>query len=267
MTDALRIEGLRAGYDDFDVLEGMSLHVGAGERVGLFGPNGHGKTTLLNAISATLARREGVVSFFGDRIDRARPQEIVVRGLIHVAQANSLFPDMEIMETLELAAWTPRARADKVANLDKVLTLFPRLAERRRQQAKTLSGGERQMLSIGVGLMCAPRMLMLDEPTQGLDQPGSASFYRQIEEVRNRIGCAVLMVSHELHVVMSASDRVICLNGHICCEGTPEVVSAAPAYRELFGSGTQGALALYRHDHDHHHHADHEHNHSHEAAE
>jgi len=207
MTDALRIEGLRAGYDDFDVLEGMSLHVGAGERVGLFGPNGHGKTTLLNAISATLARREGVVSFFGDRIDRARPQEIVVRGLIHVAQANSLFPDMEIMETLELAAWTPRARADKVANLDKVLTLFPRLAERRRQQAKTLSGGERQMLSIGVGLMCAPRMLMLDEPTLGL----SPKLKDELADAIGAIsagGTPLLLVEQDIAFVLALVDRM-----------------------------------------------------------
>ena len=103
-------------------------------------------------------------------------------------------------------------------------------------------------------ILSEPDLLILDEPTQGLDQPGSADFYRLIEELRNERGCAVLMVSHELHVVMSASDRVICLNGHVCCEGTPDVVSAAPAYRELFGTGTRGALALYRHDHDHHHH-------------
>lgn len=207
MTDALRIEGLRAGYDDFDVLEGMSLRVGATERVGLFGPNGHGKTTLLNAISATLARRSGVVSFFGDRIDRAQPQEIVARGLVHVAQANSLFPDMEIMETLELAAWTPRARSDRAANLDRVLTLFPRLAERRRQQTRTLSGGERQMLSIGVGLMCAPRMLMLDEPTLGL----SPKLKDELADAIGAItagGTPLLLVEQDIAFVLALVDRM-----------------------------------------------------------
>ena len=105
---------------------------------------------------------------------------------------------------------------------------------------------------------------MLDEPTQGLDQPGEAAFYRLIDEVRNETGAAVLMVSHDLHVVMSASDRVICLNGHICCEGTPRVVSNAPEYRALFGLGTQGALALYQHVHDHDHtHDGHTHDHDH----
>jgi zinc transport system ATP-binding protein len=114
-------------------------------------------------------------------------------------------------------------------------------------------------------LLNNPDVLILDEATQGLDQQGAASFYRQIEQVRHTLGCAILMVSHELHVVMSASDRVICLNGHVCCEGTPEVVQAAPAYRELFGTGTGGALALYRHEHSHSH--DHEHDHGHEHGE
>ncbi|OHC49545.1 MAG: hypothetical protein A2X69_08520 [Rhodobacteraceae bacterium GWF1_65_7] len=112
-------------------------------------------------------------------------------------------------------------------------------------------------------LLTQPDILVLDEPTQGLDQPGEAAFYRLIDEVRRDTGAAVLMVSHDLHVVMSASDRVICLNGHICCEGTPRVVSGAPEYRALFGLGTQGALALYQHVHDHDHTHDHDHGHDH----
>jgi zinc transport system ATP-binding protein len=113
-------------------------------------------------------------------------------------------------------------------------------------------------------ILSDPQILVLDEATQGLDQPASAAFYRLIETLRDDIGCAVLMVSHELHVVMSATGRVICLNGHICCEGTPDVVPATAAYRDLFGTGTGGALALYRHDYDHGHAL--EHNHPHEAA-
>ena len=95
--------------------------------------------------------------------------------------------------------------------------------------------------------------MILDEATAGLDQPATAAFYARIEAVRARHGCAVLMVSHDLLVVMRASDRVVCLNGHVCCEGTPQVVSAAPAYRALFGEDSQGTLALYRHHHDHDH--------------
>ena len=121
------------------------------------------------------------------------------------------------------------------------------------RQMTNLSGGQFQRVLLARALLCKPHLLILDEATQGLDQPGSAAFYRQIEQVRQEIGCAVLMVSHELHVVMAASDRVICLNGHICCEGAPELVASAPEYRALFGTGTQGALALYRHEHTHSH--------------
>lgn len=125
-------------------------------------------------------------------------------------------------------------------------------------QMSHLSGGQFQRVLLARALIDKPDILLLDEATQGLDQRGSASFYKQIEKVRQETGCAVLMISHELHVVMSASDRVICLNGHVCCEGTPAVVASAPEYRALFGADTGGALALYQHHHDHSHDDDHE---------
>ena len=129
-------------------------------------------------------------------------------------------------------------------------------------QLSKLSGGQFQRVLLARALIGKPDLLLLDEATQGLDQRGSAAFYQQIEQVRQDTGCAVLMISHELHVVMSASDRVICLNGHVCCEGTPAVVASAPEYRALFGTGTGGALAMYRHEHDHgHDHSDHIHDH------
>ena len=135
-----------------------------------------------------------------------------------------------------------------------------------RRELATLSGGQLQRVMLARALAGAPQLLVLDEPTQGLDQPGTAAFYRLIEDLRREIGCAVLSVSHDLHVVMSASDRVVCLNGHVCCEGTPSVVSNAPEYRALFGLGSQGALALYQHHHDHG--ADHpDHPHDHEVCD
>jgi zinc transport system ATP-binding protein len=122
-----------------------------------------------------------------------------------------------------------------------------------RRQLAALSGGQFQRALLAQAVLRRPDLLVLDEAAQGLDQAGEARFYRLIERLRAELGCGVLMVSPDLHVVMAASDRVICLNGHVCCEGTPMVVSAAPEYRALFGHGTQGALALYRHDHDHEH--------------
>lgn len=207
MTAALEVSGLSGGYDDFDVVSGIALRVGAQERVGLFGPNGHGKTTILNAISATLRRRSGSVRLFGEPVERARPQHIVAAGLVHVPQANTVFPDMEIQETLELAAWTPRARAARRESLDRVLALFPRLAERRRQLARTLSGGERQMLSIGVGLMGAPRMLMLDEPTLGLSPRLKDELAQAIAAI-SAAGIPLLVVEQDVAFVLSLVDRL-----------------------------------------------------------
>jgi zinc transport system ATP-binding protein len=132
------------------------------------------------------------------------------------------------------------------------------------RQITRLSGGQFQRVLLARALLARPQILILDEPTQGLDQPGTAAFYKLIEEVRHETGAAVLMVSHDLHVVMSASDRVICLNGHVCCAGTPRVVSNAPEYRALFGMGTGGAFALYQHVHDHDH--DHDEGHGHDPA-
>ena len=143
--------------------------------------------------------------------------------------------------------------------VDAAHASVPEFAKR---QMTDLSGGQFQRVLLARALLGNPDILTLDEATQGLGQPGAASLYRQIEEVRTQMNLAVLMVSHDLHVVMAASDRVLCLNGHVCCEGAPEHVADAPEYRALFGTGTHGALALYRHDHDHSHgHDDHNHDH------
>lgn len=248
----LEASNLSAGHGgDQAVLENVSLTIRRGEIVTIVGPNGSGKSTLLRSLIGAIKPTGGrVKKMDGLRIGYV-PQKLHIDPTLPITVRRFLDLPVRVSNT---AAQEALAKAGA-----------PDLETR---QMSALSGGQFQRVLLARALLTKPDLLILDEATQGLDQPGSAHFYRQIEEVRDALGCAILMVSHELHVVMSASDRVICLNGHICCEGTPAVVSAAPAYRELFGSGTGGALALYRHDHDHDHDGhDHEHHHHHHAHE
>jgi zinc transport system ATP-binding protein len=229
-----------------EVLHDVSLRLNAAEIVTIVGPNGSGKSTLLRALLGITPLAQGhVTRRAGLRIGYV-PQRL---------QIDRTLP-MTARRFLSLPLRQSRAATD--AALARVGV--PEVADR---QMTDLSGGQFQRVLLARALLTAPEVLILDEPTQGLDQPGEAAFYRLIDEVRRDTGCAVLMVSHDLHVVMSASDRVICLNGHVCCEGTPRVVSNAPEYRALFGLGTQGALALYQHVHDHDHTHDHDHAHDH----
>lgn len=228
------------------VLEGVSLSVHRGEIVTVIGPNGSGKSTLMRALLGIVPISGGqVVHKPGLRIGYVPQRLAIDRGL-----------PMPVARFLSL----PRrhSAAEAAAALARV-----GMAGMERRSMSDLSGGQFQRVLLARALLMKPEILILDEPTQGLDQPGEAAFYRLIDLVRSETGCAVLMVSHDLHVVMAASDRVICLNGHICCEGAPHVVSNAPEYRALFGLGTQGALALYQHRHDHDHDHDHGHGHDH----
>ena len=240
------------------VLQGVDFRIDPGEIVTVVGPNGSGKSTLLRLIVGAVAPSRGTITRKpGLRIGYV-PQRLHIDPTL----------PMTVMRFLGLPRRVARRAADEALRRAGAEGLADR-------QMTDLSGGQFQRVMLARALLSAPELLILDEPTQGLDQPGSAAFYRRIDEVRAELGCAVLMVSHELHVVMAASDRVICLNGHVCCEGAPEHVASAPEYRALFGTGTQGALALYRHEHNHSHdHAHghghdhgHDHKHGHEAAE
>lgn len=217
------------------VLEAVDFHIAPGEIVTIVGPNGSGKSTLLGALlgilpaTGQLVRKPGLkVGYVPQKLAVDRSLPMPVNSFLNLPQVHS-----------------PTARSSV---LDRV-----GLSDVGRRQISELSGGQLQRVLLARALLGHPDILVLDEPTQGLDQLGEAGFYKLIEAVRRDTGVAVLMVSHDLHVVMSASDRVICLNGHICCEGTPHVVRDAPEYRALFGKGTAGALALYQHQHDHDH--------------
>ncbi|WP_343079858.1 metal ABC transporter ATP-binding protein [Ostreiculturibacter nitratireducens] len=228
------------------VLEHIDFNIEKGEIVTIVGPNGSGKSTLVRALIGLEPAASGAVT-------RARGLRIgYVPQRLHI--------DAGLPMTVRRFLSLPSRVSDSDAEAALARTGVPGLGSR---QMAALSGGQFQRVLLARALLSRPDILILDEPTQGLDQPGTAAFYRLIEEVRAETGAAVLMVSHDLHVVMSSSDRVICLNGHICCEGTPQVVSAAPEYRALFGLGTGGAFALYQHHHDHDHDHDHGHGHDH----
>ena len=244
----ITVENLSLRYGAHTVLSHVDLSIDAREIVTIVGPNGSGKTSLLKAIIGAKTPSAGKVT--------KKPGLKIG----YVPQRLHIDPTLPITVERFLRLASKVNRSACIAALEHAGV--PDLLKR---QMSALSGGQFQRVMLARALIETPDILLLDEATQGLDQPGSAAFYQQIEAVRNETGCAVLMISHELHVVMSASDRVICLNGHVCCAGTPAVVASAPEYRALFGTGTGGALALYRHDHDHGH--DHGHDHAHEAAE
>jgi zinc transport system ATP-binding protein len=247
-------QNLAVRFGGTEVLSGITLAIEPGEIVTILGPNGSGKSTLLRALLGILPPSAGSVTRAPELRLGYVPQKLAV--------------DRSMPMTVRRFLSLPKRVSDAEATAALARVGLPDLEQR---QMSDLSGGQFQRVLLARALLSKPQILILDEPTQGLDQPGEAGFYRLIEEVRAETGAAVLMVSHDLHVVMAASDRVICLNGHICCEGTPRVVSNAPEYRALFGLGTKGALALYQHQHDHsheahdhHEHEHHEHEHSHD---
>jgi branched-chain amino acid transport system ATP-binding protein len=211
MSRLLEVQSLEAGYGAFKVLRGVSLHVDIGENVGLFGPNGHGKTTLFETLSGLIRPTAGRVVFDGADITAAPPAEIVERGLIHVSQGNLLFGHMTVGETLALAAFARRARAIQARNRDFVLNLFPRLAERSHQQCRTLSGGERQMLNIGAGLMANPRLMILDEPTLGLSPKLKEVLAYAIKSVADS-GVQLLVVEQDVDFLLLLCSRLYLVN-------------------------------------------------------
>jgi branched-chain amino acid transport system ATP-binding protein len=230
----LEVSDLVAGYGRGDVLRGVSLRVPDAAVVGLLGPNGAGKSTLARAISGLLHPRAGRITFDGRPVHRMRAQDIVRLGLLHVPQGRMLFPDMTVGENLEMGAYLAEGRAAVRQGLDRVHALFPILAERRRQLAGLLSGGQQQMLAIGRALMLQARLLILDEPSIGLAPRIIDEIFAVIRRI-NREGTAILVAEQNVrHVLAIAGHSVILESGRVAAEGSAERLMADDLVRGTY---------------------------------
>jgi len=233
MSALLRLDGLEAGYGDLTAVSGVSLEVRQGEAVALIGANGAGKTTTLRAISGLLPVRAGRIEFEGARLDGLGSAQIVARGIAHVPEGRQLFPTMTVRDNLELGGRAADRRHRDEA-LELVFTLFPRLHERERQLAGTLSGGEQQMCAIGRGLMARPRLLLLDEPSLGLAPVTVKLIFDTLQRV-NGDGMTIMLVEQNVPRALQLSHRGYVLeNGRIVLEGTRESLRASPHVKQAY---------------------------------
>ena len=235
MSALLRLDAVGMRFNDRQVLQDVQLQLEAGEIVTLIGPNGAGKTTLVRIVLGLLKPQQGSVW----RRERLRigymPQKLHVDPTL----------PLTVLRFLQLVPGVGRLQA--LHALEEVGA--PQVLDSPLQR---ISGGELQRVLLARALLRRPELLVLDEPVQGVDVAGQSELYRLIVRLRDRYGCGVLMVSHDLHLVMSATDKVVCLNQHVCCVGHPEQISSEPAFRALFDQETP-ELTFYQHHHDHGH--------------
>lgn len=238
-TKLVEARGLGICRDGRWLVRGVDLVVRSREIVTLIGPNGGGKSTTARAALGLLQSDEGAVWRKPDLRVGYVPQRLTI--------------DRTLPLTVErLLTLTSHHSGDEV----RQALGWVGLEKFAKAQVQTLSGGEFQRALLARAIIRQPELLVLDEPVQGVDFTGEVALYELIGEIRNRLGCGVLLISHDLHIVMAATDTVVCLNGHVCCSGSPASVSESDEYRRLFGTREAGALAVYRHHHDHAHAAD-----------
>ena len=232
----LIVDNINVYYGAIHAIKGISFHVEEGEVVTLIGANGAGKSTTLQTISGLLRSRTGSVEFMGENISRLPPHKILERGLAQVPEGRRIFLQMTVMENLEMGAYT-RRDGSQAAELEKVFDQFPRLAERRRQIAGTLSGGEQQMLAIGRALMSQPKLLMLDEPSMGL----APILVEQIFDIIRRLhekGTTILLVEQNAQMALSVADRAYVLEtGSISLSGTGAELLESDEVRKAYLGG------------------------------
>jgi len=232
----LTAQDINVHFGPRSVLAHVSLTVHRGEIVSLIGPNGAGKTTLVRVVLGLLAPDRGRVIRNPELRIGYMPQSLAVDDILPITAARFL----------ALSGVTDRSKITRALDLVGA-------ARVEKSQLRNLSGGELRRVVLARAILRDPDLLVLDEPVQGVDVVGQSEFYDLITGLRDRIGCGILMVSHDLHVVMATTDKVVCINHHVCCTGHPETVSRHPEYLALFGPYAAQRLALYTHGHDHRH--------------
>lgn len=230
----LEIDRLSTFYDQFEALREVSLKVADGELVAVFGPNGHGKSTLLKTLCGLLVPSSGCIKYDGRRIDGFPTQRMVEMGIVYIPEDRYLFSDMTVRENLKLGAYNHNARQNEKANLDYVFELFPRLKDWKNRQASTLSGGEARMLAIARGLMSCPKFLAIDEPSVGLAPNLRADVFKKIEEIRTR-GISILLVEQNVLEASELAERIYLMeDGRIVREGCKDEILSDDHVREVF---------------------------------
>jgi len=234
MSTLLSLENITTGYGAQNVLHGVSLEIAEGGLTAIIGPNGHGKTTLLRAISGLMPLRSGSISLGGLPLGGLRPDEIVDAGIVHVPQGDMLFPEMTVLENLLMGAYLPAASAEAPHRLEQVFALLPKLKDRRGQIASTLSGGERRMVGIGRGLMAGGRLLILDEPSLGLAPIVIDQIYDVVSELA-AAGQSILVVEENAARVADKAALIALLdNGELVWSGAGAELMARPEILETY---------------------------------
>ena len=230
----LQLKGVSAGYGSFQALFDIALEVNAGEAVAVIGPNGAGKTTLMRVISGLIPPRAGEIRMEGRPVTDVRPHQIVALGIAHVPENRRLFPRMSVEDNLRIGAFHKAARVRFQQNLERVYTLFPRLLERRRQLAGTMSGGEQQMCAIGRALMSEPKLLLMDEPSAGLAPVIVQSVFQLVRRIREE-GYTVLIVEQNVQQVLKVADRAYLLEaGSIRASGSSAELLESESVRKVY---------------------------------
>lgn len=233
----LKINEIDVFYGNIQALKGVSLNVNEGEIVTLIGANGAGKTTLLQTISGLIKPKKGTIEYMGKEIQGRPAQQIVRNGISHVPEGRRVFANMTVEENLDLGAFLRKDTKEIKKDLEKVYELFPRLYERKKQQAGTLSGGEQQMLAIGRALMSKPKLLLLDEPSMGLAPLLVKTIFEIIEEI-NQNGTTILLVEQNAHMALSVAQRAYVIEtGRVVVSGTSEELQQSAQIREAYLGG------------------------------